>query len=125
VGEVEEAEVDEEGEDIMELQNSRTTRMGVGNYAVPIDIVRHLSVRSIDAFRPLSMMWHQFLGVDGEQRGQLKEVQNREGEERAVTKRPLEDWASGSVLQLREKEQRVYWTRGEEVSRAMQQIFKK
>jgi hypothetical protein len=58
VGEVEEAEVDEEGEDIIELQNSRTTRMGVGNYAVPIDIVKHLSMRSIDAFRPLSMMWH-------------------------------------------------------------------
>jgi hypothetical protein len=29
------------------------------------------------------------------------------------------------VLQLREKEQQVYQTRGEEVSRAMQQIFKK
>ena len=58
VGEVDEQEVDEEGEDIMELQNSRTTRMGVGDDAVPVDIIKHLSVRLIDAFRPLSMMWH-------------------------------------------------------------------
>jgi hypothetical protein len=28
--------------------------MGVGNYSVPIGIVKHLSVRSIEAFRPLS-----------------------------------------------------------------------
>jgi hypothetical protein len=56
IGEVEEAEVNEEGEDIIELQNSRTTRIGIGNYAIPIDIMKHLSVRSINAFRPLSIM---------------------------------------------------------------------
>jgi hypothetical protein len=39
--------------------------MGVGNYSIPIDIVKHLSVRSIDAFRALSTAWHRFLGVDG------------------------------------------------------------
>jgi hypothetical protein len=50
--------VDEDGEDVIELQNARTTVMGVGNYSVPIDIVKHLSVRSIEAFRPLSTMWH-------------------------------------------------------------------
>jgi hypothetical protein len=50
VGETEEAEVDDNGEDVLELQNSRTTAMGVGNYSVLIDIVKHLSVRSIDAF---------------------------------------------------------------------------
>jgi hypothetical protein len=50
VGELDEAEMDEDQEDIIELQNSRTTLMGVGNYSVPIDIVKHLSVRSIDAF---------------------------------------------------------------------------
>jgi hypothetical protein len=65
VGEVDKAEVDEGGEDVLELQNSRTTAMGVGNYSVPVDIVKHLSVRSIDAFRPLSMAWHRFLGVTG------------------------------------------------------------
>jgi superfamily II DNA helicase RecQ len=48
-----------------------------------------------------------------------------EGERQAATKRPLDNWASGTVLQLREKEQRVYRTRGEDVSRAMQRILKK
>jgi hypothetical protein len=65
VGEVEEAEVDDDGEDILELQNSRTTAVGVGNYSVPVNIVKHLSVRSIDAFWLLSVAWHRFLGVDG------------------------------------------------------------
>jgi hypothetical protein len=39
VDDLEEAEVDEEGRDVTELQNLRMTRMGVGNYAVPVDIV--------------------------------------------------------------------------------------
>jgi hypothetical protein len=58
--------VDKEGEDLIELQSARTTAMGVGNYSVPIDIVKHLSVRSIKAFQPLSTRWHQFLGLEGE-----------------------------------------------------------
>jgi hypothetical protein len=65
---VDEEEVDNNGEDIIELQNSRTTSIGIGNYAIPIDIVKYLSVRSIDAFWPLSMLWHRFLGVDEEVR---------------------------------------------------------
>ncbi|KAF1928469.1 uncharacterized protein M421DRAFT_4949 [Didymella exigua CBS 183.55] len=67
VGEVDEAEVDEDGEDVMELQNARTTVIRVGNYSVPINIIKHLSVRSIEAFRPLSAMWHCFLGLDRKQ----------------------------------------------------------
>jgi hypothetical protein len=64
---VDEAEVDKDGEDVMELQNARTTVMGVGNYSVPIDIVKHLSVRLIEAFQLLSAMWHRFLGLDKRQ----------------------------------------------------------
>jgi hypothetical protein len=56
VGEVKEAKVNKKGEDIIELQNSRTTRIRVGNYAVLINIVKHLSVRLINAFRPLSII---------------------------------------------------------------------
>ena len=67
VGEVEEAEVDEAGESALELQNSRTTVMGIGNYSVPMDIIKHLSVRSIETFRPLSMQWHCFLGLAGKE----------------------------------------------------------
>jgi hypothetical protein len=66
VGEIDEAEVDEDQEDLIELQNSRSTVIGVGNYSVSIDIVKHLSTRSIDAFRALSIAWYCFLGVDGQ-----------------------------------------------------------
>lgn len=29
----------------------------------PTDVVKHLSVRSIETFRPLSELWHRFLGL--------------------------------------------------------------
>jgi hypothetical protein len=64
VGEVEKAKGDEGSEDVLELQNLRLTAMGIGNYSVLVDIVKHLSVRLMDAFRLLSMAWHRFLGVD-------------------------------------------------------------
>ena len=44
VGETEEAEVDDNSKDVLKLQNSRTTAMGVGNYSVLMDIIKHLSV---------------------------------------------------------------------------------
>jgi hypothetical protein len=53
---VDKAEVDKDREDVIELQNARTTVMGVGNYSVLIDIVKHLSVRLIKAFWLLSAM---------------------------------------------------------------------
>jgi hypothetical protein len=31
---------------------------------VPMDIVKHLSVRSIEAFRSLSTLWRRFLGFE-------------------------------------------------------------
>jgi hypothetical protein len=39
---------------LIKLQNSRTTVIGVGNYSVLINIVKHLSTRSINAFWALS-----------------------------------------------------------------------
>jgi hypothetical protein len=56
VGKIEEAEVDKKSKDIIELQNSRTTRIEVGNYTVLINIIKHLSVRLINAFRLLSII---------------------------------------------------------------------
>jgi hypothetical protein len=66
VSEIDKAEVDEDEEDLVKLQNSRTTVIGVGNYSVLINIVKHLSTRSINAFQALSTAWHRFLGVDGQ-----------------------------------------------------------
>jgi hypothetical protein len=90
VGEVDEAEVDEDQEDIIELQNSRTTFLGVGNYSVPINIVRHLSRRLIDAFGALSAAWHRFLGVD-RQADETVELSSEK-------KRPMRESMSGLIV---------------------------
>jgi hypothetical protein len=117
LGEVDEAEVDEDQEDIIELQNSRTTVMGVGNYSVPIDIVKHLSTRSIDAFRALSTAWHRFLGVDG---------QTEDPEEpNARRKRRMRESMSGLLVLPKEKAVQVEDTRAAAVHRALQQVLGK
>jgi hypothetical protein len=105
VGEVEEAEVDEGGEDVLELQNLRLTVMGIGNYSVLMDIVKHLSVCSMDLFRPLSMAWHRFLGVDGRSKVRQVAVVSRG---HGARKRVLEESTSRLVAMLpQEKEARV------------------
>jgi len=50
--EVEEAEV--EDDDTLEMSVGRGAEVGVNRYGVSIDIVKYLSSRSIDTFRPLS-----------------------------------------------------------------------
>jgi hypothetical protein len=50
--EVEEAKV--EDDDALEMSASRGAEIGVNRYRVSVDIVKHLSSRSIDTFRPLS-----------------------------------------------------------------------
>lgn len=45
---------DEDGEDPLELQNRRSTAIGIVAYAVQADIVQGLSPRSINVFRTLS-----------------------------------------------------------------------
>jgi superfamily II DNA helicase RecQ len=70
--EVEEAEV--EDDDALEMSAGRGAEIGVNRYGVSVDIVKHLSSRSIDTFRPLSRQWHEFLelasyGRKGQKRG--------------------------------------------------------
>jgi len=74
IGEIEEPEV-EEDESPLELQNNRTTGVGVAHYGVPIDIVKHLSVRSLETFRPLSESWHRFLGLASGQKEERKGIE--------------------------------------------------
>ena len=117
LGEGEEAEVEEDGEDVLELQNSRTTAMGVGNYSVPMDIVKHLSVRSIDAFRPLSVAWHKFLGVDGQANGPEEPTLRR--------KRALRESMSALAIMPKEKAVQIEDARATAVHRALQQVLGK
>jgi len=52
IGEVEEPEV--EIDDPLEQSAGRGSAVGVNRYAVSTNIVKHLSQRNIDTFRPLS-----------------------------------------------------------------------
>lgn len=47
------------------------------HYGVPIDIVKHLSVWPLKTFRPLSKLWHRFLGLTSSQKEE--EMEKREG----------------------------------------------
>ena len=59
--EVEEPEMDED--DPLEISAGRGGEVGAKRYGVSLDVIKHLSSRSIDTFRPLSQKWHEFLGL--------------------------------------------------------------
>ena len=59
--EVEELEMDED--DPLEISARRSGEVRAKRYGVSLDVIKHLSSRSIDTFRPLSQKWHEFLGL--------------------------------------------------------------
>lgn len=65
--EVDEPEV--ESDDPLEISAGRGSAIGVNRYAVPSDIVKHLSEKNIQTFRPLSESWHRFLGLESRKAG--------------------------------------------------------
>jgi hypothetical protein len=121
VGEVEEAKVNKGSKDVLKLQNSRTTVMGIRNYSVLVDIVKHLSMRSIDAFQLLSMAWHRFLGVDSRSEARQVAVMGRG---HGARKRVLEESTSRSAATLpHKKEVQVEDQRKDRISKALQQVL--
>ena len=58
---VEEPEMDED--DGLEVSAGRSGEIGANRYGVSLDVIKHLSSKSIDTFRPLSMQWHRFLDL--------------------------------------------------------------
>jgi hypothetical protein len=64
---VDEPEV--ESDDPLEISAGRGSAIGVNRYAVPSDIVKHLSERNVQTFRPLSESWHRFLGLESRKAG--------------------------------------------------------
>jgi superfamily II DNA helicase RecQ len=87
IGEIDEPEV--EVEDGLEISAGRTEKIGVQRYGVPSDIVKHLSMRSMETFRPLSEAWHRFLGLASSE----KEERRRLAGFHVGQKRPREDEA--------------------------------
>jgi hypothetical protein len=47
-------------DDPLEISAGRGSAIGVNRYAVPSDIVKHLSEKNIQTFRPLSESWHRY-----------------------------------------------------------------
>ncbi|KAK1809579.1 hypothetical protein LTR12_016055 [Friedmanniomyces endolithicus] len=45
------------------MSAGRGGEIGLNRYGVSLDVIKHLSSRSIDTFRPLSGQWHAFLGL--------------------------------------------------------------
>jgi hypothetical protein len=88
IGEVEEPEV--ELEDPLEQSAGRGAAVGVNRYAVSKDIVRHLTQRNIDTFRPLSESWHRFLGLASRKKDEAsrKRVHEVDGSMMNTQKKP-------------------------------------
>lgn len=59
--EVEEPEA--EGDDRLEVLAGKGGDVGVDLYGVSLDVIKHLSSRPIDIFRPLRQKWHEFSGL--------------------------------------------------------------
>lgn len=59
--EIEEPELEKDS--AFDISSGHGSAQGVSRYAVPSDVVKHLSQRNIDTFRPLSQQWHHFLGL--------------------------------------------------------------
>jgi superfamily II DNA or RNA helicase len=64
-----EDEPEEETEDSLEMQAGRGGEVGAKRYGVSMDIIKNLSSRSIDTFRPLCQQWHRFLGLESSKAG--------------------------------------------------------
>ena len=53
ISKIDKAKVDD-NEDLLKLQNSQLTVIGVGNYSVSLNIIKHLSAQLINTFQALS-----------------------------------------------------------------------
>ena len=62
MAEIEEPEV--EMDDALEMSAGRGGDIGTNRYGVSVDVIKHLSSRTVDVFRPLSEKWHEFLGLN-------------------------------------------------------------
>jgi superfamily II DNA helicase RecQ len=72
IADIEEPEV--ETDDALEMSAGRGGEVGANRYGVSVDVIKHLSGRTVDTFRPLSEKWHEFLelssyGGKGQKRG--------------------------------------------------------
>jgi hypothetical protein len=66
-----------EEDDPLEISARRGSKVRAKHYGVLLDVIKHLSSRSIDTFRLLSQKWHEFLGLASyRSRGQKHRIQS-------------------------------------------------
>lgn len=71
LADIEEPEV--ETDDALEMSAGRGGEVGSNRYGVAMDVIKHLSNRSVETFRPLSEKWHDFLKLKScKERGQKR-----------------------------------------------------
>ena len=94
--EVEEPEMD--ADDGLEISAGRGGEIEANRYGVSLEVFKHLSSRSIDTFRPLSMQWHRFLGLENSRQGSAVE------QKRGAHMRSDSSGVSGEVEHERRKQ---------------------
>lgn len=62
IADIEEPEV--ETDDALEMSAGRGSEVGANRYGVALNVIKHLSSRTVDTFRPLSERWHEFLELN-------------------------------------------------------------
>lgn len=92
-----------EDDDVLEMSVGRGAEVGVNRYGVSVDIVKHLSSRSIDTFRPLSRQWHEFLGLAS---------YGKRGQKRGMHARNTSTIAAGEQLQRERRIETMMWNNG-------------
>jgi len=95
--EVEEPEMDED--DPLEISAGRGGEVGAKRYGVSLDVIKHLSSRSIDTFRPLSQKWHEFLGLASyRSRGRKHGIQSSSDSGSVYTRPQVPGWRADATI---------------------------
>ena len=95
--EVEEPEMEED--DPLEISAGRGGEVGAKRYGVSLDVIKHLSSRSIDTFRPLSQKWHEFLGLaSSRSRGQKRGMQSSSDSSSVYAQPQVPGWRAAATI---------------------------
>ena len=86
-------------DDPLEISAGRGGEVGAKRYGVSLDVIKHLSSRSIDTFRPLSQKWHEFLGLASyRSRGQKHGMQSSSDSGSVYTRPQVPEWRADATM---------------------------
>jgi hypothetical protein len=86
-------------DDPLEISAGRGGEVGAKRYGVSLDVIKHLSSRSIDTFRPLSQKWYEFLGLASyRSRGQKHGIQSSSDSGSVYTRPHVPGWRADATM---------------------------